>query len=547
MIAFRGALRFEQCIECAANTYAVNNSKCLPCAKGTFSKKGATSCLPPCKPGWQLDNYSPCEKCEPAFYSADGVRCKFCPSGTGSHRGAKRCFECPPGSFRDTRHVSTGRLSYKGCIPCPFNSFSDKYGAVQCRMCPPGTMTSDRGSTKCTPCKAGQFRFKLVSRKCSSCPEDTTSKGIAPAGCKHPTKGCPVDTFEDMFGECRACMPGERFSAYTKTCKPCRKNQISGGGASQTCKTCPYGKHPATDASVFEKSLCECDDGSIPNGGSDGGCLACPKGTHFDNRPAGAIWYTLRRQSYYRKAHCSNCEAGFYQDKEGSKECLMCPENSYSIYPGAVSCRKCPKGHISRPYDALDLLQRIITRNNCVNLRSGCEIGEVFNVELGNCEKKTCAPGEDFIEGRCGTCFFDHKIYNPTIDDCEECEPNAIPVGRPRRCKKCPKHAGDAHFDVPRTCICKGYYENYGNGCRRCPNGERSVLGKCAACPSDSVLITDTEKPHCERCTGEFYKKNLNDNNCSKCPKGTEKRKSVLGVELNECVPKDGYPAEVSF
>lgn len=125
-------------------------------------------------------------------------------------------------------------------------------GVTQCKLCPVGTVATNHGSTKCTPCKAAQFRSRIINKMCASCRKGTTSKGSAPAGCKHPKKGCPIGTFEDWFGECRSCMPGERFDGQTKTCKRCGINQISSGCASQGCKSCSDGNRRVSDDSIFE-------------------------------------------------------------------------------------------------------------------------------------------------------------------------------------------------------------------------------------------------------------------------------------------------------
>lgn len=546
---FTGASGYAQCLECPYDTFSqAGATECKPCPDGTFSRKGYAQCRT-CPPGKMLSEYGfeACRTCPGAFYrpaDAPPHTCLLCPSGTGSRSLAKSCFRCPKGTYRDIQFISRKRMS--GCRGCRKNQFANVKGSVQCKLCPLGSVAEDKGSKKCTSCPPGTFRGRIIQAKCLPCSKGTNSRGMMPAGCKHPVKGCPVNTYEDRFGECRACMPGERLNREEKKCIPCGRDEVSLGGIATACKTCPPGQRPANANTIFEKSRCECLDGTVTDG--VGGCKKCPKGTHWTNRPAGAIWYTNKRENYYRDSYCYPCELGSFADEEGLSECKLCPSGTFTNIEGSTRCIRCPKGYVSPPGNPLDSESSegfFATRSDCLAERSGCSLGEDPNKRGGKFEdcisSGMCPPNR--FRGRfgCDSCGFD-QFYDSEKGRCRNCPRGSVTMGGGAflNCTICPKGAISAFNGM---CECIGFYGDDGRGgCKKCPEGEISIQGKCAPCGEDSFFNITRYGPECIQCTGGTIMVREGQRRCTECPDGFKKEKDVFGEGVNNCVPKDMYP-----
>ncbi|XP_029425026.1 signal peptide, CUB and EGF-like domain-containing protein 1 isoform X3 [Nannospalax galili] len=170
-------LQDSKCVPCAPGTYFSNEpGQCVPCTSGTYQDmEGQLSCTPcPSSEGLGLAgarNVSECGgQCSPGFFSADGFKpCQACPVGTYQPEpGRTGCFPCGgelltkhPGttSFQDCEtkvHCSPGHhynTTTHRCIRCPVGTYQPEFGQNHCITCPGNTSTDFDGSTNVTHCK----------------------------------------------------------------------------------------------------------------------------------------------------------------------------------------------------------------------------------------------------------------------------------------------------------------------------------------------------------------------------------------------------------
>lgn len=532
---FRGGQSFWNCLLCPAGTYSdVPAAKnCKPCPPGKYSQGGATKCLK-CAPGEGLDSYrNECRKCYLGFYNDGSFKyCQLCPSGTGSNviDRPTKCVPCPKGTFRDSRYSPAAR-----CDKCPINSYTNVKGTRQCPMCPLGTI-AEKGATDCTPCPAGTFRDTVRKVRCLSCPVGLTSKPGS-AACKHPIKGCPFDTFEDPRGACKACLPGERFDASTKSCIRCADDEASRGGAVTSCTKCTGNTAPASDISRYERSECRCKLGYTL--GNDGSCEACPPGTYGSERPSGALWNNLYRYSSNRKPYCARCDQGSYSAEAGSTSCKICPKDTFARDFASSSCTKCPEGTVSDPKDSFfeaDSIQN--SRTDCFHLRHNCGLLYVRDGNLcvgGGCTNRN-NPSE---ANGCRGC--DSSEYWDTKYGCSNCPSDEINLEYPHFETSCRKCGQNSVLNVSE-CVCKkDFGMTAGGKCKLCSLGLVESGRKCVKCVQGVTRIDGGKsRTACTLCKANTYLPE-GATKCQPCPTGFKKMRDVAGNYLNMCSPINPY------
>lgn len=544
---FRGAKRKRYCALCPPGTYShQGSSKCTPCPPGKYSQAPASKCLK-CAPGYGLWLYSNnCQPCDGGYYNDGSFKyCQPCPHGTVPERlsGAKKCIVCPPGTYKDPRQATY--FPKPQCAPCPLMTYSDQYRTRQCKLCPLGTYTNVTGSKSCIPCPSGTSRGRVKQDACQKCRSGTSSKGIGAAACKHIKKGCPWGTFQDRNGECRACMPGERFDEKSLSCVQCGPNEVSGGGARTQCKRCPKNEQPAGDETIFEKSFCECIPGFKRK--EDGLCRPCPVGT-FGVTDLLKTARGAKRSSKYVRPHCDACRTGTHGDETGLTRCKICEKGTYSV-PGEfekpTSCTPCSKGtttealdpHYESPYD--DYV--VNPFGACYDIRSGCYEGDKPD-ENGNCKPSFCSENT-FLDKKnpeygCQNCNGD-AFLNMTTTSCQLCPPNTMnPIfGHARTtCMKC--KAGEV-FRINR-CVCQKNFRRVSGGCEKCPTGKVAIGGGCWNCLT-GIAVMSQGVTTCKLCKGNSYKAAPLDKKCTLCPEGHVREKDVVGNRVNGCMPKNSY------
>lgn len=373
------------CIECQPGYFASESAstQCLPCPAGTRSAYGYKTCVA-CPlgssviPDWYgrgYDRTEACEKC-PIGYFHDGgpeLTCKLCPRGTiADKEGSAKCQKCPPGTFELTEKYSyliATTVQRTRCEKCAAGTFSDTKSSTSCKICPAGTF-SEAGATRCTPCPAGKFAPTIAAESCKKCPPRTTSLGLRPAACKHSTRGCTFDTFESDDGECEKCVPGQRYNPSMNRCEPCENNQVSPGGISTECRTCPSGQVPSQGYDMVDGLTCVCKLGTRRLGST---CIPCAAGTFgnvnsktstgYWSRGAGSTFIALTRGEPF----CTGC-AGFTTSAPGSTECKQCKAGFYYV---SSKCLPCPKGYNSR----LTSLNALFSPRLCFSEMTGCPMG----------------------------------------------------------------------------------------------------------------------------------------------------------------------------
>lgn len=555
---FPGAFNLEQCAPCGENTFSTPASTfCTPCAPGLVSRINSTVCTT-CEPGFKLtldrthltDEIS-CLPCPANFINpARSLRCTRCPDGTISSQAHTVCKPCKVGTafeLHGFNFFTDGEMAV--CPECLVNTFASTRGTVQCPLCPLGT-TSRRGASSCTPCPPNTFRPNLVFRRCIPCDTGLTSKGIGAAGCRHPTKGCPFNTFEDGMGECRGCLAGQRLDLTSKTCVPCANGQISQGGATTTCSGCPLNMRPATSATILEGSKCVCSPGYVDDGVQ--GCKPCPAGSEWFAPYENVIRIVLRRQNTFLQPVCQRCKPGFFAPQPGTVKCRLCPLNTYSTVEGSAVCYDCPPNSVSRVGDPTDKRLRYkSSRTTCFDARFGCEAGRsrragsIFAKKCSISTATSCLEKQFFTNFRrenCLSCRTGFGIEGfPISQSCRRC-PNGN-IGAPGSLMGCVQCPANSKSDMERAvCICRNGFEKNGDACKECPKRQVSFKGKCGECPAGTIFKKRSNgKRFCKPCNGPFFQATPGDKKCTRCPPGFKKARSLTGEIINSCVPSDPF------
>lgn len=539
---FKGAQGRDLCEACPAGTFsgqkgATSIETCKPCAKGKNSVPGSTGCLscPPgdiiskCDDGFRYeppvgfvgrcaDCFRGCSfkpeklKCRPCRFDSfsakkNSLECTECPYEQLSLPGSSKCTNCPPGT--GNRGFDRDD-NFKICFPCDNYVFNDGSTGF-CRGCPPGFIGEKKSkATKCVPCPAGTKR-EAGDTKCMRCKrgENTSIKGAS--FCMPDDTPCAANFFRNKFGACQRCSIFQRLDLAKKECVPCKKNHVSEGGLSTTCRKCPPGSH----ASSIGLRGCNCNGGHIFS--SSFQCTPCPPGAY---RPDSANEFT---------PYCSPCDPGSYSPKSGMSKCLKCPIGKVQPLVGQKKCVSCPKG----------LRPELPTVARCVDPKSNCAPGEVRSVEGGyvRCAQslsEPCPPGSvKSISGsgkfksafcsRCGT----SERYDPVSNTCKWCGGRSFSKGGlDTVCKKCP--SGESYSDVGCTCEAGGYVKGK---CVKCKPGliPLGVLG-CQPCPP-GTFRNDKDSFECEICPAGTFSEG-SAGKCTPCPAGT----TSFGVGESNCV-----------
>lgn len=521
------------CLSCPPGTFnptqgAASIKECKPCPPGTDSGPKYSRCIA-CGKGKSVAKFGDprerCVNCEKNTFSdqSSNRECKQCPPGTFASPGSDKCENCPKGTFRNTSG---------DCMKCSMGTFTDEEGSRFCKICPPGTF-SKKGAKKCTSCPAGEFSSRIPSMKCTSCPSGTNSLGIKPAGCKDPTRGCPIDTFESSDGECEACLPGQKLDASAKQCVPCADDEVSGGGATTQCTKCPAGREPVKGYSLADGFECSCIIGTAASvfSSGDGSCKPCP--TRQIDGPPGDDNLTGADGFFRFDRECRDCPSG------NRASCFTCPAGTIVTNSGRggrgflilgstseSSCTKCPD-------------RTIVKGSSCISVETGCGIGEVLR--NGNCIRGGCPPRFFYQKkGPCISC--PEGMFRSRKSFCFSCHGRRRSAGGDvDKCTRCPK--GETGFR--NECVCTSDTERSAGKCVQCPPGTRSQPdSKCVPCPPGEILGTSKGKRSCRLCddpTNFIVKGTGAARHCVKCPRGSRNGENVRGRRMNRCVPIDPY------
>ena len=82
---------------------------------------------------------------------------------------------CPPGYISETGYYSPLLSISEGCTPCPFGTFQNKSGQVNCTRCGLEEVAK-RGQRQCEKCELG-YHVSSNSSVCELCPYKCNRKG----------------------------------------------------------------------------------------------------------------------------------------------------------------------------------------------------------------------------------------------------------------------------------------------------------------------------------------------------------------------------------
>lgn len=325
------------CRLCFEDTFSSSpgSTECTPCPNGSFSGRGATSCLT-CGPGYELNpNENECEKCRRGYYS--------------SSISNKQCTKCPDSTFG-----LEGSTSIRNCNICgsPTEFWVPK--TRTCEECPPGSL-SKRNKLLCRKCPAGTSVFygtsngKFRGFHCRTCPKGTTSNAGSTT-CRAAGAPCERGFFENKDGNCEECHPGYFVNMKEKRCEKCQPGGlsiISRSGLRKRCIDC-------LNISLVPEELrrlCPCP---VPRGQfriqSGRKCRDCPPG----NIGGGFGSHTCKQRT---------CGLG-KTSIAGSNICFPCPFGTFTQFPGKP-CIPCPEGTVPS-FRVRD------ERRECVRIDTGC-------------------------------------------------------------------------------------------------------------------------------------------------------------------------------
>ena len=242
----------------------------------------------------------------------------------------------------------------------------------------------------------------------------------------------------------------------------------------------------------------------------DGGIVTiAPVGTHA---PVGAILYTefhMTQDCTFVKdsVSCVQCNAGYYQNEEGSIVCKACSAGQFSNSPGRkTGCEPCAVGKISA--------------NDGQAICSGCNNGE-YQPATGQSSCNVCTTGQ--TTGSSGS-----------FTSCSSC-----PAGKrgvpPGQCETCPvgQYTGSAGQA----------------SCSLCPVGHYCTGNGFKTPCHESAYQNQVGQSSCKQCNNANYQFGTTNGNspsaggtiCGVCPGGRTINKkpgpSVNGVTCTDCTP----------
>lgn len=496
-----------ECISCPTNYTtrsweSTSKSDCFKCSKGNYM--------------YNLPGDNKCASCGPGSYQDEvGHKvCKACPPGTGYilsfidstylfQSSPDDCGLCPPGSYSQFI-INTISGNSRTCRTCHKGTYTNIFGAVECKTCPEGTRSS-KDRTYCFPdCDMSQPSCKKLS-----CPpgfERTNSSDNE---------------------VCKRCPKGKVSSSFTRTeCFPCYKDRSlysSGYGynelvphhSQKTC-VCKNGKGFTT---LYGEGKGVCEDCPYPNLPlQENGLCSCPKGRMLSKSgyscicPVGMI---------ERNGVCKQCEQN---DLSNRGRCSVCTEG-FSFSKKRNMCVPCASDKTTKGS----------------NIATKCKPCTLFYINQAGKKKCGCKRGHHVINGTCKPC---PRGYGgvwipgpPGKNGCEKCKWQfySNSTGLPK-CLKCPKgrrfSQRSINFVCPMACPPRSKYNRGECECRPYHKyieiRSKNRLIECKSCPENQVPNNSYSACRCKPGSVRV------GDSCEKCPAGTfERNGKCLTCERN--------------
>ena len=237
----------NDCLQCGAGQYRVDENTCSSCPIGSFAEQptlgssGAvactacansshisfvgsdseTDCRPACGPGLLL---------APTFDEESTFCTASCPSGTTPDRSNVTCTNilCAPGTYDNGT----------SCRSCPAGRFSSGEGALLCDECDEDKYSLPASVDCYFACPAGSHID--TGKACAYC---TPGKAISTANLEMECSLCPAGRYNTATGsaECSDCEGDSYSEEGALSCDLCNKDYYYDSSASSTnkCFRCP--------------------------------------------------------------------------------------------------------------------------------------------------------------------------------------------------------------------------------------------------------------------------------------------------------------------
>uniref|UniRef100_A0A8C1PM43 Proprotein convertase subtilisin/kexin type 5b n=1 Tax=Cyprinus carpio TaxID=7962 RepID=A0A8C1PM43_CYPCA len=390
---------------CPHETYR-NQTKvdvCVSCAVGCASCEGEANYCPRCEEGYIRYKHHCVHHCPAGHFIKDGV-CEICPRGCTECDQRGKCsgelhhwpkilsehiYQVPFSSLytEDGHYLSEASLLYLS----PALSACEEYHFLhedQCLDDCPKRYFTNLEQNECTPCHSdcaecdgpdeddctscGDYGYVRHNTKCLySCPPETyldgcdkscqTCSGPHPSSCLtcrdnmrkdvnghcEVFSGCPLHTFTDKDGQCKACHKSclQCSGADKQQCLSCNPKRLL---LNQTCvSTCPGGYY--VDKGKQECVQCHVKCASCL-GHHSNDCITCKPGLLL----LGHSCFTTCPLSYFVDASsraCQECDHTCKECSGSSRFCLSCRDGYFLLKKSGQCLRSCPSNYFPRTLD----------------------------------------------------------------------------------------------------------------------------------------------------------------------------------------------------
>jgi len=577
------------CLYCSAQTFSTNSGSatCSPCALGTYSGTGATTCIS-CPAGSFCttckNEADYCTLSDNIGFVTSAANPKMCPAGTYSLAGQQYCTDCPTGRYCPSPGTPVPQI-------CPAGTYSAAK-AIGCIYCAAGTYSA-AGQTSCTICETGtycpgppvQAGSALYTGSTSPLTEGSGGKLICPPG-KYSTAGlaacllcpvgqyCPIERCSDTVG----CNPGYIFTPTYATvpytgqqiqtggsCVACTASQINAGSCNNSGRAqCP----PGTFSNSGSTGCSYCPSGTTTTSWNSSTCTPCPAGLYCpgvtdsgtvgtgQSLPSSTIYLyrgvsSLNPPKYVCPAgsYCpigsiiaTPCEQGYYTTTSGQSICTACNGGQYNISPGLTSCLTCSEGKYSAPGS-----------KSCTNCDPGTYSSSGSTVCTG-CPsgKYSTAVGANSIS-TCSTCPAGTvSVLNSGSTYCVYCPPGKYSsVGEgPSGCRTCnqgqycpgpPPNSGSVYDANTYAVNPQGV-----GGQIICPAGYSCTSGMSQPTICPAGKFSPSGAISCTNCATGYFSSTPGASTCSLCPGGTVS-KLLSGSDHCTYCPPGTYSSPTSI
>lgn len=455
----------RSCGPCPAGSADINsNSTCTPCAPGSYTPPGRTSCGLPCEVGTTDDDQDPATPCT----ACDGV------NGYSSVTGATG--RCTP-----VTDCAAGEEEAQ-----PPNPFADR----SCAACSAGTFKENPGQdTRCVPvaapCPPGKYQSSTATassnRICTACRSSTFKDETGPGPCRPPTRcrvGWVTEQHPTLTSDtvCRACILGQTYVDSFQGDQCMSQPTCSASEYESTAPTLTSARRcsPLSPACVANKTF----EAIPPAANRDRLCLPCT--TCFDGKQPQTACTPLADTIC---TDCISCKADEYDAAKSPgcgdgqprvcRPCSKCTDTQFERAPCANGRnRQCSALTVCVPGMQYEAGPRSATSDRTCAALSTCEAGTEYELKpakplsdrtcasvLPKCpdgSKETaapspstnrqcepCAAGTSWVDGECVTCGAGQGV--PASGSVGPCEAHACAAGTydddgkaSSACKPCP-------------------------------------------------------------------------------------------------------------